>query len=220
MIVANPLMRVLSGVLLLLSFAAIPAHAADAVAGLYRSTGSPDSASRIELTADGRFRYILSEGALDEMAQGRWRREGAVIRLWTEPRPVPPRITVAAMGTEGPDALSIAVTAPGGGGGIAGVEFRVEFDKGEPLEGYTQYDGWRTDALGGRVPRHIQLHEPIHGVTSDRFAIPPGGRALRFTFTPNDLGVVDFQGTALEVEGDRLILHHRFGDRPYVRVTG
>ncbi len=41
-------------------------------------------AAALELTDNGRFRYALSYGALDEEAQGRWRFDDGNVRLTTE----------------------------------------------------------------------------------------------------------------------------------------
>jgi hypothetical protein len=35
---------------------------------------------------------------------------------------------------------------------------------------------------------------------------------------PNDLGIADFEGTRVTVEGDHLVLHHKNGPLRYARV--
>lgn len=201
--------------------AASPAPAADSAIGTYRAADGPDTASMLELRADGQFRYGLSEGALDEHAEGRWQRDGAVIRLTTQPRPNPPVFAVesmtAARTNDAP--LSIFVNGPSGQG-VAGVYFRIDVDRGDPVEDYTQEYGWSGDIPAGQSPVTIRLDERIFGIVSPPFAIPAGSRTLRFVLHPNDIGVADFQGTQLAVDGDRLTLAHRLGDRHYVRVKG
>lgn len=204
-----------AGLLVLLGQAALAAP--DPATGRWRATEGPDVASGLELRADGRFSYGLSAGALDEGAEGRWVRDSASVRLYTEPRPKPPRLLVESMTPAEGAPLSIFVTAPNGQG-IPGVRFRIEFDTGDPVESYTQYDGWTADPSDRRIARWVQLNEPIHDILSERVAVPQGARLLRFRLEPNDLGVVDFEGAEVLVEGDQLTLRDKRGDLHYVRA--
>lgn len=52
-----------------------------------------EMAAGLELTADGRFRYRLSYGALDEESAGTWAAEGDHVVLTTDPV-ARPRITL------------------------------------------------------------------------------------------------------------------------------
>ena len=56
------------------------------VAGLYE-TQQMEVAAALELKPDGRFRYVLTYGAVDEAAQGRWTRTRDTVRLTSDPRP-------------------------------------------------------------------------------------------------------------------------------------
>lgn len=203
---------------LLLTLLPTPASAADTAIGLYRAAEGPELASRLQLSADGRFRYELAYGALDESAEGSWRREKDAILLFTEPRPKPAEFIADAMTISGDAPLSLTVTWSNGRG-IAGIDFRIGFDSGEPIEGYTQEYGWSLAASEQRHPQWIELYEPIHRVGPKRFPIPDGKtNKLHFMLVPNDIGVADFQGTAVAGEGDRLVLHHKNGDLRYIRV--
>tara|TARA_R110000782_G_scaffold127769_1_gene219366 strand:+ start:8975 stop:9214 length:240 start_codon:yes stop_codon:yes gene_type:complete len=44
--------------------------------GHYRLAEGPDVAGELALIPDGRFRYALAAGALDEETQGRWKMVG------------------------------------------------------------------------------------------------------------------------------------------------
>ncbi|MFT3965330.1 MAG: hypothetical protein QM690_05560 [Sphingobium sp.] len=214
----RPPARLLPVLLLLILPVAAAGTAPDPATGRWRAADGPDTASLLELTPDGRFRYILAEGALDERAEGRWVRDDGIVRLFTEPAPTPPRIVAEALRPAAADApLTVRVSGPGGQG-IAGVEFRITFDQGPPVEGYTQYDGWTGDAADRRSPRQIRLHEPVYGIMSETVAVPPGVRQLRFRLEPNDLGIAAFRGTEVLVEGRRLTLRGRLGERHYARV--
>jgi hypothetical protein len=187
---------------------AAPAAAAErGPAGTYRLAGEQDVASGLRLQRDGRFQYFLSAGALDERAAGRWRAAAGVVTLTTEPKPVPPTFRQAPSARTGESSLTVKVTSPGGAG-IAGVDLRIGFDAGAPVEGYTQEDGWTLPATEKRTPRWIELQVPMHAIASPRFPIHgAAGNALAFTLVPNDLGVVDFAGIRVEAKGKALIVH-------------
>lgn len=196
-----------------------PAIAEQGLAGRYRLTGEQDIASELRLTDDGRFQYFLMAGALDEQAEGRWSQDGAKLRLATDPRPVPPSFSPgpSSRSTEAP--LSLKVSWPDGRG-IAGVDFRIGFDAGEPVTSYTQEDGWTLAAEERRVPRWIELAVPMHGLVSPRFPIDiASGNALTFILTPNDLGRIDFQDLPIDVDDENIVVH-RFGQKlVYVRQS-
>lgn len=185
--------------------------------GDYRLKGGPDTVGELILTSDGRFQYGFSAGALDEQAGGRWVAANGQVRLYTEPKPKPAVFSAGPQSatTEGP--LKLLVTWPSGEG-IAGVDFTIGFDAGPPETGYTQSYGWTMSPDERRIPRWIELVEPIHGIVSPRFPIDVGaGNALTFILTPNDIGTVDFDGTLVERVGDHLVMHQRLGDLTFVR---
>lgn len=191
----------------LLLLLASPAAAAPGPTGDYRLTGEQDVASGLRLQPDGHFQYFLIVGALDEEAQGRWSAAGGVVTLVTEPVPVPPVFKPGPSARTGAAALSVKVSSPGGDG-IAGVDLRIGFDEGAPVEDYTQEDGWSLPADEKRIPRWIELRVPMHEFASPRFPIRlAAGNALAFTLVPNDLGKFDFTGVKVEVADGALIVH-------------
>lgn len=186
-------------------------------AGRYRLTGEPDSAATLRLDRDGRFRYDLSSGALDERAEGRWRHDGANLRLTTEPTPIPPVFSAEPPAHDNDTPLHVQVNWPGGRG-MAGVDFRIGFDSGDPVEGYTQEYGWSLPPDDHRAPRWIVLAIPMYGLVSPRFPIDlTKGNALRFTLIPNNFGIVDFRDALVEVQGKTLILHRSTGELHFIR---
>lgn len=196
--------------LLLLGAAGNPAERDPA--GTYRLVGEQDVASGLRLRPDGRFQYFLSAGALDERSEGRWRSDGGAVILTTEPKPVPPVFQTGASARVQGAPLRVKVSSPDGGG-IAGVDLRIGFDEGEPVEDYTQEDGWTLPADEKRIPRWIELEVPMHDIASPRFPIDlAAGNALAFTLVPNDLGVLDFTGVRVEV-ADKALIVHRGGAR-------
>jgi len=192
---------------LLLALGPEPAAAERSLASDYRLTGEQDVASGLRLQPDGHFKYFLIAGALDEQAQGRWTADGGVVTLVTEPTPVPPLFRRSASERTDAAALRVKVSSPEGRG-IAGVDVRVGFDQGPPVEDYTQEEGWSLPAGEKRTPRWIELKVPMHDLASPRFPIDlAGGNGLGFTLVPNDLGVVDFRGVKVEVAEGALIVH-------------
>jgi hypothetical protein len=179
----------------------------------------PDTAGGLELGADGTFRYALSEGALDEHAEGTWTEVGGDIRLSTAPKPVP------ASFARGPDGSADAPTIHvklADGRDLAGIDFRLGLTTGASMAGYTQAEGWSFDptvaATEDRRIAWVELAEPIHGVISQRFTIdPPAAGALEFVLTPNDIEVVDFQNAQFERRTDDFLLHHPRGELRMVR---
>ena len=194
-----------------------PALAADAVVGYYRLTGEQDAAGELLLRGNGQFKYALEEGALDEHAEGRWARHGKRLSLTTIPKPVPPVFRIAPRSADAPNAPTLHVTWPDGRG-VAGVDFRIGFDSGNPVIDYTQYDGWTMPADEHRIPRWIELIEPIYGVVSPRYPIDSAARGtLNFVIVPNSIGVVDFDGMVVDVLPDTLLIHRGEGEMRFVR---
>lgn len=187
--------------------------------GYYRLDEGHEAAGELLLTADGRFRYALAVGALDERAQGRWEQAETRACLFTEPRPKLPEFSKAPLVPgEGGEVPTLLVTWPNGRG-IAGVDFRLGFDRGEPAEGYTQEYGWTLPEDEPRRPQWVEFREPIHGLASPRYPLAEAdGGKLHVTLVPNDLGVVDFAGACLEEKAGRVILHRREGPMRFVRV--
>ncbi len=185
------------------------ADARSPYAGRYRIANGPDAGGGLELGADGHFRYSLSEGALDEHAEGAWTETGGDIRLTTAPKPVPPSFARGPVG--GTDAPTIHVRLADGRD-LAGVDFRLGLTNGTSMAGYTQAEGWSFNEPEARPGDHriawVELVEPIYGVVSPRFAIdPPAIGALVFVLTPNDIEVVDFQNAQVEKRSDDFLLH-------------
>lgn len=186
--------------------------------GEYDLAEGPDVGGGLVIQNDGRFRYLLAAGALDERAEGRWERRGDAICLFTEPKPVPPAFTrIAPIAVE--DAIpTILITWPNGRG-IAGVDFIIGFDSGNPVEGYTQVDGWTMPEDDPRIPRWVELREPIYQISAPRFAISDtdDGR-LHVRLDPNDIGVVAFDGACLTQNGTTTLLQRPEGTMRFRRI--
>lgn len=198
-----------------------PAAAQDSpFVGEYSLAEGPDVGGGLLIRNDGRFRYLLAAGALDERAEGRWETRGDTVCLTTDPKPVPPAMEKGApIEVEGV-IPTVLVTWPNGRG-IAGVDFTIGFDSGDPTEDYTQVYGWTMPDDDKRLPRWIEVREPIYGITAPRFELNEAdGGKLRVIIVPNDIGVVDFDGACAEKTESGLTLHRAEGDMRFVRLGG
>ncbi|MBN8844905.1 MAG: hypothetical protein J0H88_16820 [Sphingomonadales bacterium] len=196
-----------------------PAVAQDSpFVGEYGVSEGPDVGGGLLIRNDGRFQYLLEAGALDERAEGRWEVRGETICLTTEPKPVPPAFEKGPPIAVDGEVPTLFVTWPKGGA-ISGVDFVIGFDSGEPAEGYTQYYGWSMPEDDKRVPRWVEVREPVYGITAPRFELTESdGGKLRLILIPNDIGVVDMDGACIERTGRGIVLHRRDGDLRFVRL--
>ncbi|HET6526930.1 hypothetical protein [Sphingopyxis sp.] len=163
---------------------------------------------------------MLAAGALDERAEGRWEMRGERICLTTDPKPVPPAMEKGPLIEVEGTVPTLLVTWPNGEG-VPGVDFTIGFDSGDPAEDYTQYYGWTMPEDDARVPRWVELREPIYGITAPRYDLTEAdGGKLRVIIVPNDIGVVDFDGACAEKTERGLTLHRAEGDMRFVRLGG
>lgn len=194
-----------------------PADARSPYSGRYRVAEGPDVAGGLELGADGRFRYFLIAGALDQHAEGSWTETAGDIRLTTDPKPVPPSFARGpdAKPEEGKDAPTLHVRLADGRD-LAGIDFRLGLTTSVGVAGYTQAEGWRFEepdaATAAGTPERkiawVELVEPIYDVVSQRFVIdPPAAGGLVFVLTSNDIEVVDFRNDRFEKRTDDFVLH-------------
>lgn len=183
---------------------ATPAGAAPALAGCYNGSAS-EIAAELRLLANGRFRYGLAYGALDEQAEGRWKSNDAAVVLIGDPV-TPPRFNLVGEGPGPKDAYRVRLDLPGG---MDRQYFRIllTLAEGEPIEQQFAEDGLTVELGPGDRVVQGQLLLGVYGVLSEPFALAGGnGREARFRFEPNDLGKADFTRTPLPRDGANLLL--------------
>lgn len=172
----------------------------------------------IRLNADGSFRYGLTVGALDESAQGRWEAIGNRFRLTSIPRPIAPTIAAGRTDARPGEPFAIRVLAPNGRD-VRGVDLRIEFDTGEPMESYMAGGPWSLPDDERRVPRFVTFSMPSYRLQSKRLPLDAkAGTVTSFTLTPNDFGVIDLSDVRAEVEGDVLTLYRPEGTMRFKRT--
>ncbi len=198
-----------------------PAAAQDSpFVGEYSLAEGPDVGGGLLIRNDGRFQYILAAGALDERAEGRWEARGDTVCLTTDPKPVPPVMEKGPLIEVEGAVPTLLVTWPNGKG-VPGVDFTIGFDSGDPAEDYTQVYGWTLPDDDKRIPRRVEVREPIYGITAPPFELAEAdGGKLRVIIRPNDIGVVDFDGACAEKTERGLTLHRAEGRMRFVRLGG
>jgi hypothetical protein len=184
---------------------AAPPVAVDPVVGDYSSM-QMELAAGLRLQRDGTFEYALSVGSLDERARGRWKRVGGRIELVSDPRPVAPTIAANRIEKSPGGVFAIRLVAPNGLD-IPGVDLRIDFDTGEPLESYVAGGPWMLPTGETRRPRFVTFSKKSYRIDSGPLPLrADAGTIAIFLLTPNDFGVVDLTGAYLEPDGDKLVL--------------
>lgn len=211
------MIKPLIATLLLLTVAAPadPAHPA-ALVGEYDGH-QMEMAAGLELKADGRFRYALSYGAIDEEAKGSWVADHGSVVL-TSDHVTPPRIALLDQ-TAGPaKELRVAFDVPHGVNPQL-FDAVVTFADGHSAQQQLSDKETVIPFVDGAAPTRVMLVFSMLEIHGDWIAIDPAkGYRLHFRFEPNDLGMVDFHGTGLRNEGGALLLD-RYGRTIHFRRT-
>ncbi len=178
-------------VLLLAAAVASDPHPA-ALVGVYDGH-QMEMAAGLELGRDGRFRYGLAYGALDEEAAGTWVAEQDHVGQ-----------KQAEAGT-----LHITLDLPQG---LSPQYFDVVVESAHGrLNGAQLTDEGATLSFeASDPPVRVRLLLPVFALRGDFVPIDPAkGYWLAFRFEPNDLGKVDFRATPLRIDhGDLLLVRH------------
>jgi hypothetical protein len=175
-------------------------------------------AAGLELSAEGRFRYGLSYGALEEEAAGTWRAEGAHVVLDSDPVKAP-RFTLLSQSRAEDNAVHVSLQVPNG---MDPQYFRAEFQltDGSNIGGQLSGEGLSLPLEAGRQPARVRIVLPVFELASDPVDIVAAkGLRFSFRFEPNDLGRAAFKGTALTVDNDQLILNRHGVELHFRRRT-
>jgi hypothetical protein len=177
------------------------------VVGTYDG-GQMEVAAALELTANGRFHYGLSYGALDEEATGKWTMSGDRITLTSDPVTAPRYVVVSQ--DKGPDGV-----------------LRIIMDFEDPY--YQQHffalitksdgsvenvqlgiDGLTWSFQTGAPPKSVRLLFNVYQLVSDPLPLAPSpGYLIHYRFEPNDLGKVEFKAEPVKiVHGELLLERH------------
>jgi hypothetical protein len=207
--------RGLCGVALLLVGLASMAGTDD-LAGHYYLRSVREVGSELVLGTDGRFRFGLSYGAVDQMAEGTWVREGDTVLLQTD-APLAAGFSLdksskqllGAYGTEPdkPTLLAVRVSTPRLGWVWSGMQITAEFNNGLTRSGVTGESGMlgflaRTDApWTGAMIRRIAVAYPAGGIGAEWFDVDPNAtRGVEISFEPGALAPPAFETARYRME--------------------
>lgn len=206
----------------LLLAAAVPTSAQDRAAASWvgeYTMSQMEAVAGLKLAADGTFQYGLSVGSLDERAQGRWAVSGDHIVLTSDPRPTPPTVVAAGVEANPGQPFSLRLVGPRGSD-VPGVDLRIDFATGDPIESYVAGGPWSLPEGETRAPRTVTF-----SMRSYRLQSPPlpldarAGQVAMFRLVPNDFGVADLTGARVVREGETLILQREEGQMRFRRVS-
>jgi hypothetical protein len=165
-------------------------------------------AAGLELKADGRFRYGLSYGALDEEAAGKWTISGDQVLLTSDPV-IAPRFSLISHGKGVDGVLQLSLDVPKG---LSRQYFDAVIGKrnGETQRQQLGEDGLSLPFTNDNVPTSLRMLFPVFSIIGEPLKLDPSsGYSVRIRFEPNDLGKVNFQTTPLKIlNGDLLLDRH------------
>jgi len=185
------------------------ADCAGELAGAYAARHM-EMGGELLLGPDGRFRYELAYGALDEEARGRWTCDAEAVRL-TSDAVTPPRFEVLGSGPAPAGHVRVSLDLPRG---MSRQNFSLLVHRADGSEERRQFDDEGLDLAFTAATRPVALLPvlPVYDVAGTRIGVPAGdGVEIRLRFAVNDLGKVAFVGTALKREQGGLVLD-RFGE--------
>jgi hypothetical protein len=204
------------GALLLLAPAAAADHPAS-LAGLYEIR-QMEVGGGLELRKNGRFRYALTYGAIDEEAEGMWALKDGKVLLTSSPMPKEPSFDLVADAPAPKCTLSISVDWG-------------RFNWSSPPDVLVTYQDNPRELHFLQAEEQGALHPEKCAVTSILPIVPmfriPGaplrlspdtGHKLSLRFQPNELGRVAFRGEALKREGSNLVMERYDAEIRFMRV--
>ena len=196
----------LIGVIALTTPVAPAVHAAPArcLAGQYRGDQT-ELVAELILASDGRFRYGLSYGALDERAQGRWESDGIQVFLDSDPV-TPPSFTLLDQSPAGENEFRLKLDLPDG---ISPQYFNAlaVLSDGSTVGSPLGYQTWVVPLQPGQSVVSVKFQLSVIDIESERFTLAAGRASeARFSFAPNDLGQVAFAHQPLAIDGRELLL--------------
>ena len=196
--------------------AAQPMAPAEPIEGLYVAQIF-ETATAIELTADGRFQWIFSQGSLDLFGEGRWTREGEdALLLDSDPPVVPPAVELVGTG-RGRGAEVVVRLDEASGEAWPFLDVEAEFADGTRVREPFREAEHRIDG-GGRVVA-LRLGSVPFDFQSGPFPVETGNNVMIFRLVPNDIGREDFRARRVAVEPDALSLEWRGETLRYLRAN-
>jgi len=182
-----------------------PAAANPNLAGYYESR-QMEVAGGLDLKPNGKFRYALSYGAVDEEGEGDWTSDGKTVRLTSNPMPKGPTFELVRddPAPKGQVWMTFDKASFNWTGRVDAIATVLGMS-GKGLVTASSSDG-RVES-GGRTLTSIEPLVPMYRVPGGAVRLSPDrGHRLLFRFHPNDIGRPMFKGQLLTNDGSALLL--------------
>ena len=183
--------------------------------GVYEGSAT-EIATLLSLEKEGRFRYWLSYGALDERASGHWHIDGNAILLNSDPFEEPHFSLLRQEETAADIAISLSLPE--------GVDYQyfsvlAEYRGGEIREYHMTENPLLLENSDADPLQSVSMMLPIYSIRSAPFPLDSTkGLTLVWSFSPEGLGKIRFENTPLMI-GEAVLLLKRHGRRiPFHRV--
>lgn len=187
-------------VFLLAFFGPGHAHAQDdkeALAGLYDGSQT-EVAAALELAPEGRYRYRLSYGALDEWSVGTWTQVDGAVVLHSDPFTAPEFASSTSANPSGK--LSVKLVLPDG---FDPQYFAMNVYRKDGSASIVDLASGSLDlAMGDNPVVSVRPVLPVMDLLGPAFSVLDGGADMTIAFKPNDLGFVGFSREAMTRNGD------------------
>ena len=172
----------------------------------------------LELRKDGRFRYGMSYGAVDEEGEGIWTAKDGKILLTSDPMPKEPSFEIVADRPAAKCTLTVSVDWG-------------KLNWSSPPEVLVTYASNPRELHFLQAEEDGTLHPEDCAVTSMLPLVPvyslPGaplklspttGHKVSLRFSPNDLGHVAFRGEPLTIKGKTLVMRRYDAEIRFIRT--
>lgn len=187
-----------------------PLENGSSFAGTYDGS-QMEMAARLVLGEDGRYRYALNYGAVDEFSSGTWTAEAAGVVLTSDASVSPQFEYLGAEPGTGPvDVLTVRIE---GAVALPLSQFRVVATRadGSSFETAFESESLTIPLTSGADVTSVRLTMPVFEIAGDPVGIAQAaGNRLYFAFHPNDLGFKAFDRVVLPWVNDALVLE-RYG---------
>jgi hypothetical protein len=192
------------------------AAAAPPPAGIYE-IHQMEMGGGLELKADGRFRYALTYGAVDEEGEGDWTFDGKTVRLTSNPMPKEPSFELVRDEPAPAGELVMTLQPPGFGAGYRLEAVAVDATSGE--KGLVKAGDDGRVETGGHKLASVDPLVPVFGTVGGHFPLSADrGHRLLLRFHANDLGRAAFRSEPLAVTPDGLLMTRFDTEIRFVRV--
>ena len=197
--------------------AAAPPLGHPPVEGLW-SANIMETATALEIRPDGRFRWLLSVGALDLEAEGLWtRRDDGSLLLNSDPPVVAPSFELLRTGRDDRGGVLVRVADEKGRAPVF-LDVVAEYADGTSELAQLKAGEHRFSAEANRPIVAIRVVSAPFDLVSERFPVDPAaGNVLDVRFHPNQIGRADFRDVPVRVEPGALVMTWRGEQLRYTR---